>query len=308
MGLVTVRVYAQDENTDPLEGVMVQVYDDTDTFVTQNQTVLTGGEAYAEFSINGDDPPVDYTLRLSKVGVAFDGLLGDDSKTPQAVQVYDPPSAAPVTGTNYFQVQGQTFTRPASTNPRLCKASGFFKDAAGRPRETLDIKFIPQFDPIIVDGDAVMGYQVQGCTDEDGYFEVELYRTGSYQAIIEALDDMPRDITVPDASSANLIYLLFPIVESVTYDPDPVSVAVDATVDVTLTIVTTAGVTLDPTDADAVFSTDDDTIATVQVTTDGLLRIMGRAVGSTTITAERADETIVVIPETSLASLDVTVT
>lgn len=308
MGLVTVRVYAVDEASDPLEGVMVQVYDDTDTFVTQNQTALVGAESYAEFTLNGEVAGEPYTIRLSKVGVAFDGLLGTDSQTPQAIAVYDPPAGAPITGTNYFQVQGQTFTRPASTNPRLCKASGFFKDAAGRPRENLDIKFIPQFDPLIVDGDAVMGYQVEGCTDEDGYFEVELYRDGSYQAIVEALDDIPRDIVVPDASSCNLIFLLFPVVESVTFAPDPASVTVDNTVDVTVTITTTSGVVLDPTDGDVLFTTDDASIATAQITTDGVLRIMGRSAGSTTISTERADDSIVIIPDTALATLAVTVT
>lgn len=308
MGLVTVRVYAVDESDDALDGVLVQVYDNTDTFVTQNSTSIVGAEAYAEFTLNGEVAGEGYTIRMSKLGVAFDGLLGDDSKTPQAVAVYDPPAGAPVTGTNYFQVQGQTFSLPASTNPRLCKASGFFKDAAGRPRPTLDIKFVPQFDPLIVDGDAVMGYQVQGSTDEDGYFEVELYRTGSYQVLLEALDDIPRSIEVPDASSINLVSLLFPTVASVTYDPDPVSVAVDDTVDVTLTIVTTTSVTLDPVDRDVTFTTSDSSIATVQVTSDGVLRIMGRSAGSATITAERVDDSIVVIPSTTLATLDVTVT
>jgi hypothetical protein len=308
MGLVTVRVYAVDENTDALDGVMVQVYDDTDAFVTQNVTSIVGAEAYAEFTINGDNPPVNYTIRLSKVGVAFDGLLGDDSQTPQAIQVYDPPAAAPVTGTNNFQVQAQTFTRPASTNPRLCRASGFFKDAAGRPRPTLDIKFIPEFDPLIVDGDAVMGYQVEGCTDENGYFEVELYRNGTYQAVLEALDDIPRNVVVPDLSSVNLIHLLFPVVESIVFDPDPASVTVDNTVDIDVTITTTAGVVLDPTDGDVIFSTDDAEIATAQLTTDGVLRIMGRSPGATTISTTRADTSIVIIPDVATASLAVTVT
>lgn len=308
MGLVNVRVYAQDENTDPLEDVLVQVYDDTDTFVTQNTTTLVSGEAYADFTLNGDDPAVDYTIRLYKVGVAFDGLLGDDSKTPQAIQVYDPPAAAPVTGTNYFQVQGQTFTRPAATDPRLCRASGFFKDASGRARPNLDIKFIPQFDPLIVDGNAVMGYQVQGRTDDDGYFQIDLYRDGSYLAVLEALDDIPRNITVPDQSSVNLVHLLFPIVESITYDPTSVSVAVDATESVEVTITTTSGIVLDPTNGDVTFATDDDTIATAQLTAEGVLLIMGRSAGSTTVTPSRADETIVVIPDVTLSSINVTVT
>ena len=307
MGLVTVRVYAVDENDDALAGVMVQVYDSVGTFQTQNTTAVVGSDAYAEFTLNGDDPPEDYTIRLSKTGVAFDGLLGTDSQTPQALEIYDPPASSP-SGTNDFTVQGQTFTRPASTNPRLCKASGFFKDASGRPRTNLDIRFIPAFDPVVVDGDAVMGYQLDGKTDSDGYFEVELYRTGTYQAVVEALDDIPRDIVVPDASSCNLVHLLFPTVETVEYDPDPVNVTVDNTVTVTLTITTTSGVVLDPCDGDVTFSIDDGEVATYQFANDGTLRVMGRSVGTAVITATRADDTIVVVPETALATLTVNVT
>lgn len=308
MGLVTVRVYAVDENTDALEGVLVQVYDDTDTFVTQNTTALVATEAYAEFTLNGDDPPEDYTLRLSKTGVAFDGLLGDDSETPQAIEVYDPPSAAPVTGTNYFTVQGQTFSRPAATDPRLCRASGFFKDSAGRARSDLNIIFVPLASPLIVDGDAVMGYQIQGSTDDDGYFQVDLYRSGEYRATVESFEDFVREVTVPDASSVNLVHLLFPVVDTITFDPTSVSVAVDATEDVDITITTTSGVVLDPADGDITVTVDDSDIATAQITSTGVLRIMGRSAGTTFVTATRADDTIISIPELQDATLNITVT
>lgn len=307
MGLVTVKVYTVDQDDDALSGVLVQVYDDGDSFVTQNTSSIVGSDAIAEFTLNGSNPAVDYTIRLSKTGVAFDGLLGDDSKTPQSIAVYDPPAAAPVTGTNNFEVQGQTFERPAATDPRLCRASGYFKDASGRARPDLDIKFIPKFDPLIVDGDAVMGYQVEGRTDSDGYFQLDLYRNGEYLAVVEAVDDIPRDVTVPDLSSTNLVSLLFPTVASVAYSPDPATVTVDNTVDITLTITTSAGVVLDPTDGDVVFESDDTDVATVQLTDDGDLRIMGISAGSTTISATAADETIIVIPEVTLSTLSVTV-
>lgn len=308
MGLVSVRVYSVDELSAALAGVLVQVYDNLGVFVTQNTTALVGGEAYATFTLNGDNPAEDYTIRMSMVGVAFDGLLGDDSKSPQAIEVYDPPAAAPVTGTNYFTVQGQTFTRPVSTNPRLCRASGFFKDASGRARTHLDIKFIPQFDPLVVDGDAVVGYQTQGTTDDDGYFQVDLYRDGEYQVIVEALDDIPRDITVPDASSVNLVHLLFPAVQSVVFAPATAAVAVDAYVDITLTITATSGVILDPTDGDVTFTSGDTDIATVQLLTTGVLRIMGRTAGATTVTATATDTTIVTIPAIPDSTIAVTVT
>ena len=125
MAVETVRIYTEDELGDPLEGVLVRFFDDNDAFVTQQYSSLVGGEAYAEVSLDGDDPtPVDYTIRMSKTGVAFDGGLGDSSRTPQSISVYSPPGASPPTS-NGFTVVGQTFTRPTASDPRLCRCSGF---------------------------------------------------------------------------------------------------------------------------------------------------------------------------------------
>ncbi len=305
MALELVRVYAVDENSDPLVGVLVRVYDDTGTFVTQNYTALVGVEAYAEFTLDGDAVPVEYTIRMLKTGVAFDGSLGDDSKTPQVIGVYSPASLAP-TGANSFSVQGQTFSRPAATDPRLCRASGFFRDMAGRPLKNLSIHFVNLFNPIIVDGAGVLGDKVWGRTDDDGYFVVDLFRNAEYRADVESLDIDQRVILVPDAASVNLVNLLFPTVASVAYDPDPVAVAVGAYVDVTVTIIDSTGRELDYVDGDVTFTIQDVNIASLSVVGDQL-RITGASAGSTTIVATRDDDTLHVIPDIALATLSVTV-
>ena len=157
MASETVKIYAWDQNSDPLDGVLVRVFDATGTtFIAQNTTALVGADAIAEFTLDGDDPPIQYTIRLSKTGVGFDGALGDQYKTPQLIDIYSPPANSP-TGTNDFDVKGETFERPAATDPRLCRCSGFFKDGAGRPLPNLDLFFINQFRPAIVDGNAVLG-------------------------------------------------------------------------------------------------------------------------------------------------------
>lgn len=306
MALETVRVYAVDEVGDALSGVLVRAYDDLGALVTQNTTALVGVEAYCELALDGNNPPEEYTIRLSKTGVAFDGTLGDDSKTPQSISVYSPEALAPVTGTNNFQVQGQTFTLSAATDPRLCRCSGFFVDASGRPLENLDIHFIPvcynedqsDFFPLIVDGYAVMGDKILTRTDEDGYLEVDLFRTAEVSALVQGLEHSRRIIKVPDSASVSLINLLFPVVTEVTFGTNPVTIAVDAYVDIVLTILSSDGQTLDATDLDVTFTSSDTGVATVQLQTDtGLLRVMGVASGATTITAARADDTIVTLPE-----------
>jgi hypothetical protein len=312
----TVRVYTIDENDDPLAGVLVRFFNSSDLFVTQNVTVVVGVEAYCEVTLDGDDPPVDYTIRMSKTGVAFDGSLGDDSKTPQAIEVYSPPALAP-TGTNAFQVQGQTFVRPVATDPRLCRCSGFFRDLAGRPLANLDLHFIGScmndgqapYSPFVVDGNAVLqGGQIITRTDRNGYLEIDLYKTGEYSVLLQGLETDLRRVIVPDQPSANLVYLLFPVVVSIVFDPDPVALLVNGYVDVDVTVLTSDGRTLDIVDGDVLFTSNDTSVASVQIV-NGKLRVMGVAAGSTTVKAERADTSIVTIPSepSSYSPLAVTV-
>lgn len=310
----TVRVYTVDESSDPLEGVLVRFYDESDVFVTQQYSSLTGGESYAEVTIDGDDPPISYTIRLSKIRVAFDGTLGDDSKTPQSIQVYSPASGSP-TGTNYFEVQGQTFTRPTATDPRLCRCSGFFVDGAGRPLPNLDMHFIHRcpednLNPLIVDGNAVLGSKVIGKTDGDGYIEIDLYRSGEYSVTVESLENINRHVIVPDSPSENLISVLFPFVASVAFSTSPLALTVGDYEDLTLTITSSSGIVLDPIDGDVDFESSDDAIISVQLLETGLLRVFGVAVGSADVTVTRSDSSIRVIPtsDVTYSSLSVTVT
>jgi hypothetical protein len=317
MAVETVRIYTIDELGDPLEGVLVRFFDDTDTFVTQQYSALIGAEAYAEVSLDGDDPtPVSYTIRMSKTGVAFDGGLGDDSKTPQSISVYSPPGAAPPTS-NGFTVRGQTFNRPVATDPRLCRASGFFRDVSGRPLANLDLHFIglcqnqdqPPMTPMIVDGDAVLqGGELVLRTDRNGYVVLDLYRTGTYGVLIQGFETDLRSILVPDAPSVNLVHLLFPVVSSVTFSPDPLNINVDDVTDVDVTVLATNGQTLDIDDGDVIFTSSDRSVVTVEVL-DSKLRVVGVGAGTAEITAMRADESIVILPDepATYAPLAVTV-
>lgn len=318
MAAETVKVYATDENSDPLEGVLVRFFDNSDVFVTQQYTALVGGEAYAEVTVDGDDPPTPYTVRLSKAGVAFDGSLGDDSKTPQSINVYSPASLAPVTGTNNFEVQGQTFTASAPTDPRLCRCSGYFYDHSGRPLSGLDIHFIavcynedqPDWNPMIVDGKGVLSQKIYTRSDSRGYIEIDLYRTGEYSALVQGLEHSRRVIRVPDAPQVNLIELLFPVVTEVTFGTNPITIPNGTTVDMPLTILATDGQALDASEGDVTFSSLNTSIAVPQVLAGNILRVSGIGVGTTQITATRADSSIVTIPEQPITylPLDVTVT
>jgi len=298
----TVRVYAKDENDDPLVGVLVRFFDDAEVFVTQQLTALVGAEAYAEVTLDGDTVPIDYTIRLQKTGVSFDGTLGDDSKTPQSISVYSPASLSP-TGTNNFEVQGQTYTRPAASDPRLCRCSGYFVDYRGQPLKNLEMHFIapcfntnqPPWNPLIVDEKAVLSTKIYAKTDSRGYMEIDLFRTGLYQVMVRGIETSNRLVTVPDAPSVNLVDLLFPVVGEVTFSSNPVAVPLNDYVDLDVTVVATDGQVLVLSNNDVIFESQNLGVAIVQIV-ENKLRVMGSGVGSTTITARRADTSTVTIP------------
>lgn len=318
MAAETVKFYLTDQNTDPILGVLVRVFNEAgDTFITQDTTVDVAGDAVAEVTLDGDDPPNKYTIRMSKTGVAFDGSLGDDSKSPQSIEIYSPPANAP-TGKNDFDIQGETFTMPVATDPRLCRASGFFKDAAGRPLVGLDMSFMNQFKPAIVDGYGVLGSKIQLRTDQDGYAQLDMYRNGEYRAIVESIQAaeadttgaiiFDREIVVPDRSSANLVDLLFPVVKEITWDPASVSLAAGATLELTPTVVASDYRTLEGSACgDVLYEITDTDVALVSVEADKLV-ITGVAAGTTELTATRRDQSVVFIPYSGITGSPLTIT
>ena len=296
----TVRVFVVDEKTptpDPIENILVRVFNAAgDSFISQDYTDVLG---IADFTLNGGDPPNEYQIRLSKTGVAFDGSLGDDSKSPQLIKVWTPASSAP-SGTNDFTVQGQTFIRPVASDSRLCRASGFFRRADGLPYPNLDVIFTPRFKPAIVDGDSVMWGSINMRTDEDGYLEIDLFRYGEYSVLLESLEDCPRLAVIPNSSSENIVELLFPVVAQVVFLPASLLLTVGEEKESVPTVIGSDQQVLEGTaPADVKYTIGDESVATVSVKNDKLV-ITGVASGGTLIDVERLDETIVLIPDAGI--------
>lgn len=318
MAVEIVRFYFTDQDALPIFGVLVRVYDAAGAvFITQDYTIDVGGEAVAEVTLVGDNPPISYTIRASKTGTAFDGGLGSASKSPQLVAIYSPAVAAP-TGTNDFDIQGQTFSRPTAADPRLCLCSGFFKDASGRPLPNLDMSFINQFRPAIVDGDAILGSGIELRTDAAGYAQLNLYRNAEYLAMIQSIeaaeaDDtgaiiFPRSIVVPDQASFNLVRLLFPIVAEVVFTPGSVTLSVDDSAEITTVIKASDDRILIGTACeDVLYSTADEAIATVAADIDKLI-VRGARAGTTELLATRKNQTIVSIPDLGITGSPLIIT
>jgi uncharacterized protein YjdB len=308
MASETVRVFVEDEQSPtpaPIENVLVRVFDAAGAvFISQDYTDALG---IADFTLDGDDPPNGYTIRLSKTGVAFDGNLGDGSKSPQKIEVWTPPANAP-SGTNDFEVRGQTFNRPVATDPRLCRLSGFFRRSDGEPYAWLDFRFKPCFKPAIVDDDGVLWGTIEARTDEDGYIEIDLFREGEYRVTVETLTDDERLIVIPDVSSENIVEILFSIVETVVFLPASLTMAVDDQEEVVPTVIASNQQVLEGTaQQDVEYTSSDETVAIVTVQSD-LLVITAVGVGTCQIDVARLDESIVVIPDTGITYTPLSIT
>jgi len=311
----TVKIYVTDENGDPITGVLVRAYDAAGaTLITQQVTSLVGGEAVAELTLDGDNPAISYTIRMSKNGVAFDGSLGDSSKSPQLITVQSPPVQA-----NAFLVVGETFSRPVATDPRLCRCSGFFLDISGRPLPNLQLTLVNEFSPSVVDGRAVMSSELRFSTDKEGYVELDLYRNGIYVAWVpgvEAREDtegttaiaFPRRVIVPDQNSANLPDLLFPVVQAVDFGVASISVAPLEQATLTPEVTASDGrVLIGAALEDVIYSVDDLSIAGIS-TSATKVYIVGVTSGTTQLRAVRKDLSVVKIPAQPIAGQPVTIT
>jgi hypothetical protein len=305
MPLETVRVTINSNELPPqlVDGVTVLVYDATGT--TLQTSAVTGAvtPGVVEFSLNGEAVPESYQLRF--------GITGGAIVSPQTIEVYSPPAGSP-TGTNNFLVTADLFVLPPATEQRLCRASGFVKQANGRARPGIEMQFIPCFNPLVVDGESVLGERVTVRTDVDGYVEVELYRFGQYDVTIESHENLQRQVVVPDRSAVNINTLLFPVVASATFNPaGPFEVAVGAELEVTPTVTASNFQVLEGTASDDVlYSTADPDIASVATRDGTTLVIRGLAVGVTTLELVRADGSIVYIPDAGIngSSAQITVT
>jgi len=289
MALETVDILIEDDEVvpNPIEGAVVRVFDATGTtYITEGTTIATG---HVEFTLDGDDPATQYSLRFYKLGMVV--------TSPQAIEVYSPPANSP-TGTNTFSITGTFTALPTATDPRLCRVSGYIKDGAGRPRSGIDMHFIPQFNPLIVDNIGILGERVTHRTDKQGFISIDLWRNGCYLATIESHENITREVVIPDRSSIDIMPLLFPVVEKVEYLPAPTFVIpVGTEIQVIPTITASDFQTLSgAANGDVLYTSDNEAVAYITIRDDSIF-IRGNAVGSANLNAVRKDLSIIHVPD-----------
>jgi hypothetical protein len=194
---------------------------------------------------------------------------------------------------NVFDVAAVLITPPVPTDPRLCTAYGFFRDPTGAPQEGVDIHFIAKFDPVWLEGAAVLKERVIVRTDERGYAQVNLIRNGQYDVTVQGEEDVVRAISVPDYPNVNLPDLLFPIVSKVVLTPSgPYSLRVGEELALGLEVFSSAGASLGVGTGDIMLSTSDGSVLNYTISPTGLT-LLGVGSGTAQINIVRADLSIV---------------
>lgn len=295
MSLETVQVLVQDDAVVPagIAGVVVRFFDNTNTNLITQATTNTDGLVDVTLVA-----PSSYHVRFYKERVAF--------QQPQLLSVTVSPPA-----NNQFLVHGHVYSPPEALNARMCCCSGFFRQPDNSPAVNHDIHFIPKFDPLLLEGNAMLTERVRGRTDSRGYVQVELVRFGQYEVTVEGLEDQQRVVTIPDAPSVNLPDLLFSVVDRITFSPAgpwQVDVGVLSEITVTPTVHTSDGRILPGTALqDVQWAVADPTVAVV-LPTDKTLVLRGLRPGTTTLTPTRWDSSIVRIPNPPIQGTPITIT
>lgn len=267
----------------PIPNVLVKIYNVAGTvFYTQATTDENGVAAFLLESQS-------YSSRFYKAHVSFE--------QPQLLDII---ADAGLAG-NTFDVQGDVLAPPIATDPRLCRASGFFRDLTGAPKKFLDLHFIAQFSPILLEGDAIFTERVAIRTDEKGFACLDLIRFATYSAYIEGDENSARCINVPDSASVNLPDLLLPVVDSVTFIPvGPYVVGVGTELVLTPSVMTSDKRPLDGiAAADVGWSSSDNQVLGVSTTANTVV-LRGVAPGTANLVATRLNQTIVRIPNTPI--------
>jgi hypothetical protein len=310
---VTLVVEDDQATPEPIESVLCRVYSAAGAFITQGYSDVDG-----EFDLylpGAPDPGTEYLIHLYKPGVSF------ESPT-QKIYVFDPvvPPA-----TNTFDFTGHVATLPESSDPYLCKLSGYLADASlnGIPKAIILFRLVPGLEytypeGLMPPGAPVAGrkvaiYEVRAEADEDGYIEVQLQRGASYYAHVYGLEHptlISEKIRVPDSAGAALEDVLFPYVFDVSFSETSVALLTNFSVDLNVSALSSDGHYLEDPFSYLDFESSDGGVATVSVN-GGMLTITAVAPGSATISAARWDGTYAprmdVLPAFT-ETIDVTVT
>jgi hypothetical protein len=195
----------------PIEGVVVNVYDIDDSTLISSATSDVDGNA-ALLLPGTTSPGLSYEVRFFKLGVLFNN--------PVAIAVIEPTPAPPQS--NNFNVSGVvTDVLQPATNPRLCRVQGRFMNLSERPIPNCSVKIVAKADqpnPKYLDENIISASEMSFRTDKDGYLNIDLIRTGYFEIVFAGEDDEAQSFYVPDTSYAQWGDLINPYPVSIEWN------------------------------------------------------------------------------------------
>ena len=234
-------------------------------------------------------PPREMASKV--INLVGDGVPGPmihaTVESPQRFNVVVPPP------NNIFEVAAVTKEVPAPSHEQLCVCYGWLGYPNLQTRRSV-IHLSTLEDPVQTPvGEA--GGQMPITSDADGYLEFELIRGGLYSVIVPGYEDEPIIVRIPDADTARVKDLLFPVPRLLTFDPSgPLAMAVGDTEELDHTTLTlSSGFVLDAgalDDNDTLISryieyeSDDEDVAIVTSASDGTPVITAIGAGACLIT------------------------
>lgn len=300
MSFESVDIYVNDTtpSANPVSGVVVKILsqDGTQTF----SQVTTDASGHAGFLLPAGPTGTTYQLRTYKFAVGF--------TNPQLFVVMPSPLAPGQS--NAFDITATLLTPPVATDARLCVAYGFFRDVTGAPQANVEIHIIARFDPVWLEGAAVVKERVIVRTDENGYVQVNLIRNGHYDCTIQGEEDITRRLVVPDAPNVNMADLIFPVISNIVLTPPgPYTVAAGSRLVVPMAAFSSDGDNRGDAVGDILLSTSNQAVLSYSFG-GGNLTLIGNTPGTAQINIERANKSIVRIPDPGIINgvISVTVT
>lgn len=289
---VPTDLFVVDLDKNPIEGVVARLMSPD------------GKRVHGQYSSDVDGhikillpAPNTYQVRLYKFGVSFEAVLIEVKEAPEK---------------NSFNVYGEPFKWPMSSDARLCVASGFFRDVTGAPKSYQDLHFVADFNPFVLDGSTVANERRSVRTDEKGWVEISLIRNAIYGVTMEGWQDQFRRITVPDRASVNLAYLLFPRVDRIDAGATSFTVRKGKTVTLPISIFTTDDRQIENINCDVIWTSGDEKIFIISSRSLTTLTLTGVGRGTSVLNARRNPTMIggdppVYYPDTPIKGVPITV-
>jgi hypothetical protein len=208
---VHVRTSAYPAGT-PIPSVYVALHNSsTGAFITSTPTDGVGNAVFSAVSAG----TYEVRFNLNQPGLVVNGNV-------QTITVQDP-----VVTTNIFDIEADISGMATASDARLCRLSGYWVDLSGSPLSGVKFTFHEFGDSTphatyYSGSDTVKGVipkSVSVITDAAGYAVIDLIRGRKYAAEVEGYNNFTfTQVEIPDLASAELVSVLFPLVERVEYE------------------------------------------------------------------------------------------